>query len=87
MCPATLALKGHQGQAAEDTCHHPSGQGKLLYKRKATPTQFPACCRGAPGLSCPSAALLSSASQQTPHGPARASPHSVSRPGQPGRAG
>lgn len=49
MCPATLALQGHWGQAAEDTSHHPSGLCKLLYKRKVTPRKFSAR-RGACGL-------------------------------------
>lgn len=57
MCLAMLALKGHQGQAAEDTSHHPSGPCKLFYKKKVTPMGFSARSGGADGLSCPSVEL------------------------------
>lgn len=83
MCLAMLALKGHQGQAAEDTSHHPSGPCKLFYKKKVTPMGFSACSRGARGLSCPSTALPSSPSRQTPRSPASTSPRAGSpRPAQ-----
>lgn len=73
---ATLTLKGHWGQTAEDMCHHPLGLCKLFYKKKVTPTWFSACSRGACELSHPSTALLHSPSRQTPRSPASASPHS-----------
>lgn len=59
MCLAMLALKGHQGQAAEDTSHHSSRSWMLCYKKQVTPTRFSAHSRGARRLSSLSPALLS----------------------------